>query len=186
MLTRYLWEALETVIDAKYCILVASLVYCAAVAIGWRYAGFFSWLQTPIVEFTAQFSDLEALGFIIKIFSNNAVAVYITMCLVSIFGLLPLLSATLNGVVVGWVIAQASVSLNIGDVNPLALVPHGIFEWPAMMMGWGVGIWKGLGYRWAPIREGYGARFKRVNKSFFVLVIPLLIAAAIVEGRSLF
>lgn len=60
-------------------------------------------------------------------------------------GLVPLVTAIANGMILGWItVAVGAPSLK--DVAA-ALAPHGMFEWPAMIIGWGVGIWRGAGYR---------------------------------------
>ncbi len=66
----------------------------------------------------------------------------------------------------------------------LMLVPHGMFEWPAMLIAWGVGLWRGEGYRFNAVLGTYFQRWKRSNQVFFLIVLPLLLVAAIVEGRG--
>ena len=58
-----------------------------------------------------------------------------------------------------------------------------MFEWPAMFIAWGIGLWKGLGYRFTSGELTYSVRFRKVNIVYFTTVTPLLIVAAVIEGR---
>ena len=51
------------------------------------------------------------------------------------------------------------------------LVPHGLFEWPAMMIAWGVGLWRGVGYRFNSDPGTYMHRWKKANQLFFMMVL---------------
>ncbi|MEW6213944.1 MAG: stage II sporulation protein M [Nitrospirota bacterium] len=57
------------------------------------------------------------------------------------------------------------------------LIPHGIFELPAIFVAWGLGIWRGV---WM-FRKDKDQTFKeRANKAyrvFFAFILPLLIIA---------
>ncbi len=63
-------------------------------------------------------------------------------------------------------------------------MPHGIFEWPAMIIAWGFGLWRGAGYRFSANPGTYFQRWKRSNHLFFMIVLTLLLLAAMVEGRD--
>ena len=122
------------------------------------------------------------VGFILSLFLHNLVATYITMCLVTLWGLLPMVTAMANGLILGWIVAT-SMDGSLFDAAVL-LVPHGLFEWPAMMIAWGVGLWRGAGYRFSADPGTYLQRWKKSNQLFFMTVLPLLLLAAIVEGRG--
>jgi uncharacterized membrane protein SpoIIM required for sporulation len=103
------------------------------------------------------------------------------MCLVTLWGLVPILTAMANGLLLGWIVVTA-LDASLVDAAML-LVPHGLFEWPAMMIAWGVGLWRGVGYRFHIAPGSYVQRWKRANQLFLFVVLPLLLAAAIIEGR---
>jgi len=174
-------EALKTISEARYCIIFALILYCCSAVAGWFYGDNFEFLENQIRELTKQFADKSALVFIAKVFVRNLFATYLVMCVVSIYGVFTSLSAIFNGLLLGWVALKFS-----GVSGPnffLMLIPHGVFEWPAMMIGWGIGIWRGVGYRFSEEQSSYFQRWKKANKVFFTVIVPLLIIAAIIEGR---
>lgn len=163
-------------------ILVAAGLFSAGLIAGLSGPEHFDFLQKAVDQLSARFRDLGPLAFILRIFLNNLVATYLVSCLIVLFGVVPAFSAAVNGLLVGWVLAMTP---DLGIVDAFAgLAPHGVFELPAVAIAWGIGIWRGIGYR---ISKRYpGGRLQRwraANRVFFMVVVPLLLAAAIVEGR---
>jgi uncharacterized membrane protein SpoIIM required for sporulation len=59
-----------------------------------------------------------------------------------------------------------------------------MFELPAVFISWGLGIWMGtwwLGRRDISAKE----KLKKALRIFFVIVLPLLVVAAVIEGLSI-
>ena len=181
MIKTFFSEAVETIFEAKYCILFAVLLYCCSTLAGWVYADNFSFLEEHIKRLAAQFAGKDAITFIFKIFIHNLIATYVAMCVVVIFGILPLIIAVFNGLVLGWIIAKTP-GMSWANFS-IWLIPHGIFEWPAMLLAWGIGIWRGFGYRYAGTAGTWKERWQKANKVFFTVILPLLAIAAIIEGR---
>ena len=156
-------------------------MYCCSTIAGWLYADNFSFLEDQIRRLAAQFAGKDAITFIFKIFVHNLIATYVAMCVVVLFGIVPLIIAVFNGLVLGWIIAKAP---GMSETNlSVMLIPHGIFEWPAMLIAWGVGIWRGAGYRLSNTPGTWKERWEKANKVFFTVILPLLLIAAIIEGR---
>ena len=182
MLNRQYATAWSTLYQARYGILIAMLVYAGSCLGGWLYADSLGFFQQAASGLSGKFEGKEGADFIFSLFLHNLVATYITMCIVTLWGLFPMVTAIANGLVLGWiVVAAAGPSLYEAATM---LVPHGMFEWPAMMIAWGVGLWRGAGYRFSTDPGSYIQRWKRSNQVFFLIVLPLLLVAAIVEGRA--
>ena len=174
-------DSFTTLREARYCILSVALIYLGAIFIGWLYSESFPFLENQVKELTKGFFDKTAFVFIVKVFFRNLMASYTVACIISLWGIVPLLAAAANGLLLGWIIsfaAQATFSK-----LAILLIPHGVFEWPAMFIAWGIGLWKGLGFRFHSSELSFGERFKKVNVVYFTTVLPLLIVAAIIEGR---
>jgi len=139
-------------------------------------------LQNAVEQLAERFRNLGALAFIGRIFLNNLVATYLVSCLIVLFGIVPAFSAAANGVLVGWVLA-VTPELSVFDAVA-GLLPHGVFEIPAVTIAWGIGMWRGIGYRFsARFAGGILQRWRMANRVYFLIVVPLLLVAAVVEGR---
>ena len=182
LLNRQYTVAWSTLYQARYGILVALLVYAGSCLGGWMYADALGFFQQAARGLAGKFAGKGAADFIFSLFLHNLVATYITMCLITWWGLVPMVTAIANGLILGW-IAVTVTGPSLNDVAAM-VVPHGIFEWPAMMIAWGVGLWRGAGYRFNSDPGTYFQRWKRSNHLFFLIVLPLLLLAAIVEGRG--
>ncbi len=121
---------------------------------------------------------------IIFIFLNNLQSSFFAIFFGSFFGIFPVISSFINGYLLGFVSLMTINSK--GVYNLLSLLPHGIFELPAVFISFGLGL-------------KFGSFFLRKNplaslKYFFInsirvfifIVTPLLIIAAIIEGSLIF
>ena len=181
MVRKLFSESLTTIHAAKYCILIALIIYICASATGRLYSGSLPLLKEQGKELAERFMAMNAFSFISIVFIKNSIAIYITTCIISLWGFFPALAAIVNGLFLGWAIAYASPASYSGIA--IMLVPHGVFEWPAVIIGWGVGMWKGLGYRFSSKGLTYKERFKKANIVYFTVILPLLFVAAVIEGR---
>jgi uncharacterized membrane protein SpoIIM required for sporulation len=182
LLKRQYSAAFSTLYQARYGILTALLVYAGSCLGGWMYADALGFFQQAASSLVGKFSGKGGADFIFTLFLHNLVATYITMCLLTWWGLVPMVTAIANGLILGWLVVTAT-GPSLVDAAVM-LVPHGVFEWPAMMITWGVGLWRGAGYRFSADPGTYFQRWKRSNQVFFLIVLPLLLLAAIVEGRG--
>jgi len=85
------------------------------------------------------FQNLNILGKIIFIFLNNLLVALISVFLGAILGLFPIFIALMNGFVVGIVAGKVLESNGIGYLL-VGLVPHGVFEIPAILIAIGLGL----------------------------------------------
>lgn len=177
----YFSDVTRTISEAKYFILLAVIIYCCGLMVGLAFPDSFPFFEEIVRSLIDQFADRNATDFIFRIFVHNLVATYFTMCLVVLFGIIPLCAAAFNGLITGWVIAKIS-GMSVSEAAIL-LLPHGVFELPAMMLGWGFGIWRGFGYRFSDSQSTAMERWKKATKVFVVVILPLLSVAAIIEGR---
>lgn len=130
------------------------------------------------------FSFLNSLPpwlLLIFIFLNNVIKSFLVILLGFFFGLVPIYFIYINGVGIGEVIAIAQTQTK-WDVILAALLPHGIFEIPAIIIASSAGLHLGHRfYRYLRYREDFRAPFFRAMSIFTHFVLPLLIIAAIIE-----
>jgi len=92
----------------------------------------------------------------------------------------PVLSALVNGYVLGFVASK--VSAGSGFFVLWRLLPHGIFELPALFISLGLGLKLGtFVFQKKKLKTLREYLFETI-RVFFFIIIPLLIIAAIIEG----
>lgn len=157
---------------------IASLLFFSSLTVGLIHAAidpsipkeFLSELR-PLAE---ALMNLDGWKLAVIIFVNNSVKVLGSIVLGIVFGIFPIFSLLANGYLIG-IIAQYH-----GPVVFLAgIVPHGIFEIPALLLGAGAGI--GLGWTAVKRRSELKADIDRSLKMFLKVVMPLLLMASLIE-----
>jgi len=95
-------------------------------------------------------------------------------------GIIPILLTITNGYLLGFV---SLISIQNGGILSLwKILPHGIFELPAIFISLGMGLRIGATIFQENIKENLTKNIKESLKTFILIIIPLLITAAIIEG----
>ena len=126
---------------------------------------------------TSELSGVEMIRFILL---NNLQSSFLSMVLGIALGIFPIMTAIANGYLLGFV---SNLSVQEGGFSTLLmLLPHGIFEIPAIFLSLGIGLRLGC----LIFRKKEYKRFRlhafSALKVFVLIVVPLLIIAAIIEG----
>lgn len=130
-----------------------------------------------LLEKTSGMSQTELISFILF---NNLKSTFTGMIFGIFFGIFPMISAVANGYVIGFV-GVFSVESQGASVL-LKLLPHGIFELPAALISIGMGLKLGSFIFQKNIKKAFKEYFWNSLRVFLLVVIPLLIIAAIIEG----
>ncbi len=133
-----------------------------------------------IQEILAQTEGLSAFGLIRFIFLNNLQSSFSGMIFGFLFGIFPFIAALFNGYVIGFV-SELSVE-SAGFSSLLNLLPHGIFELPAIFISLGLGLKFGTFWFKKNRFECFKKYLLESLRVFVFIVIPLLIIAAVIEG----
>ncbi|HDN68774.1 MAG TPA: hypothetical protein ENG23_04265 [Methanomicrobia archaeon] len=172
--------------SVRFYLLFVSALFVGSIFVG--YAGFMSglfsapleWIQNlsqGVEDFTQLYPAwLIFLAVFTLIFLNNAFTCFIDILLGPLLGLFPLFSAFLNGGLIGWFAQEEGLFVL------LAIVPHGIFEIPALLLSAAIGLRLGR----EVLRRRAERRLKRELQTglrvFLRLVLPLLFVAALIES----
>jgi stage II sporulation protein M len=113
-----------------------------------------------IIEKTQNMGSLELISFII---TNNIQTSFLGMIFGFILGIFPIITAAINGYLIGFVSAM-SVGLE-GGLSLIKLLPHGIFELPAIILALGLGIKLG---------DKFVEEIFRIKKSYLRITIIFL------------
>ena len=130
-----------------------------------------------LLEKTINLSPIELISFILL---NNSLASILGVVSGIILGIFPITSSISNGVVLGYVLSK------VGILEFWRLLPHGIFELPAVFISFGLGIKLGsfifAKNKIKTLKQNLGLSIIAI----VYIIIPLLIIAAIIEGALIF
>ncbi len=190
----------------RFYLLLIILIFTGAVLVGEFLPelspGFAKVFETAIgkrlTEIVERMKELPVWGWILLIFLNNLNATFIAV----IAGLLlspvfPLIILIMNGTVMGLFQRKTELlGLSFGRYY-FGLLPHGIFELPALFLAILMGIKLGrltYGLIWRFLKgdrsfsfsqewlNGISSYFKEEGRYYSVLVITLLVVAAVIES----
>ena len=134
-----------------------------------------------ILRQTEGLSQFELIQFI---FFNNLQSSFFGLILGIFLGIFPVMFAAFNGYILGFV---ADVAVEAGGFGVLwRLLPHGIFELPAVFISLGLGLRFGISVLKITKLKMLKDYFYDLGRVFVFIVIPLLIIAALIEGSLIF
>lgn len=128
-------------------------------------------------------APLPKSSIFIFIFVKNVSVVLISIAFSPIFCLLPIMALVLNGGLIGLVSTTVIQEKSLGYLLA-GLLPHGIFELPALIMGEAVALSFGATVVLALFKKERGNLLLpnlRKNFRYLVIAFALLLVAAIVE-----
>ena len=115
---------------------------------------------------------------------NNLQSSFFGMIFGVLLGVFPLIAAIANGYLLGFV---ASITVGISGVSVLfRLLPHGIFELPAIFISLGLGLKFGMFVFQKNKAESFKNYLWNSLRIFLFIVVPLLVIAGIIEGSLIF
>jgi len=145
-------------------------------------------LEAAILNFIEnllkQTEGLSQAGLIRFILLNNIESSFMGMLLGIALGFFPIMSALANGYLLGFVAAKTVSSSGISVL--WRIFPHGIFELPAIFISFGIGL--RLGTFVFAKNKFRTLKYYIINsiRTFFLIIVPLLIIAAIIEGSLIY
>ena len=134
-------------------------------------------LIKELLEKTEGMNQIELINYI---FLNNLKASFFGMIFGILLGIYPILVAVVNGALVGFV--ASIVVAEEGIFSLWRLLPHGIFELPAIFISLGLGLKFGTFIFQKNISKSFKKYFWNSLRVFLFIVLPLLVLAAIIEG----
>jgi stage II sporulation protein M len=101
-------------------------------------------------------------------------------------GIMSLVIIIVNGIIVGTALKVLAVASNLALYKILlgGILPHGILELPALFLAASLGLHIGTGIVVSLVRKrGFGTRplLKEVNTVLITAVLPMIVAAALIE-----
>ena len=167
--------------ESRWYIVFALGLFALTFLIGFVYPYFFRVeIFSFIKELMAIFEGKSIAEMVVLIFFNNFKASLFAIILGIGIGIFPLVTTIINGYLLGFVSREA-VSQN-GVFVLWQLLPHGIFELPAVIFSIGIGMKIGGEMFSGNVGKKLKYNFVEGLRFFVFIVFPLLFVAAIIEG----
>jgi len=180
---RFYLEALRSLEEVRHFVYIAVLLFLFGIALGLVFPDRFTGLLESFSDLAQRFRGRRTAALVMMIFLQHFSSALIALWAGALLGIIPSGAAISNGILLGVII---SITGGADQAHILIrLVPHGIFEFPAVCISWGLGIWRGA---WLLQRDGrrpFRERALKAYRIFFAIVLPLLIIAAIIEGLGI-
>ncbi|HBI02869.1 MAG TPA: hypothetical protein DDY49_02425 [Paenibacillaceae bacterium] len=185
--------------DNRKYILLSFLLLLLGVIVGFIFKNQFQeYVQAVFKRMSGVVNQVDNItnpfSLLLLILKNNILAV-ISMIAIGLlsFGIYAIISLILNGVIIGFLMSMyAGAGVNPWGIFTVGLLPHGIFEFPAIILACAIGIRLGVlaiqwlsGLLFGQKREKTKRNVQLFLKDFpflFGTVIVLLIIAAAVES----
>lgn len=137
-----------------------------------------------IDELLTQTDGLQLGELIQFIFLNNIQSSIASILFGTLLGIFPILAIIINGYLLGFV-SEMSVKTD-GIFVLWKLLPHGIFELPAVFISMALGLKLGTFIFYKNRFETFKKYLWNSLIVFFFIILPFLILAAIIEGLLIF
>ncbi len=141
-------------------------------------------LTQQLMEYLREIlSKAEGLNFLELfwfIFFNNFKVSFTGMMAGVLLGIFPILQAVANGYVLGFV-SFTSVKIQ-GIFSLWKILPHGVFELPAVLIALGLGMRLGFLVFFKNFKKNFKEGLVESVRAFIFVVFPLLLLAALIES----
>ncbi len=161
-------EALTYLKKSLNYIYLAIFLFVASAVFGFVYAKNLTFIDEILKEIVSKTLNLGPLELIFFILQNNLQSAFISLAGGILLSIGPILFALSNGTIIGYVMSRSYQAAGIGIL--WRLIPHGIFELPAIFISLGLGIKLGFS-----IINSYFTYFWRKNKTLIFLPIIAII-----------
>ena len=134
-------------------------------------------LIEDLIEKTEGKGVLGMFGFI---FGTNVSIAFIAVAFGLLLGIVPIFLMMSNGFMIGLI--SSLITAEVGFLSLWRLLPHGVFEIPAIIISFAIGIKFGAFIFAQDKLEAFKSRFWNSARVFFLIVVPLLLVAGIIES----
>lgn len=172
--------SLDYIYESRVFIFVAFGSFLLTALFSFSFPSLFSALDETLRGLALQADGLNGLQLFFFIFHNNLTSSFFALFLGVFFGIFSLFNALLNGAVLGYVIARVVPLAGAGAL--WRLLPHGIFELPAIFISIGLGMKLGFSFFSRTRMSTFTSRFSESLRAFLYVILPLLFVAALIEA----
>jgi len=164
-------ESVKYLLESWQFILAITALFFFGAVLGFVFSSNLSFLDKVIQELIEKTSGLEGLPLTLFILFNNLSSAFYGILLGVFLGIMPVFSSFGNGLLLGYVSSKV-IGAGGGFFELVTLVPHGVFELPAIFIALGLGLKLGMGL-W---RRIFSRQFwkKRTRIAIYFLILVLI------------
>lgn len=161
----------------------STFLFLGMVVLGYLSAPF---LPIEILEHLRQtfapFFELSDWELVFAIFIHNTLRIFLIILFGLIVGIVPFIFLVTNGFIIGVVVYEVAILKGI-TIAILGVVPHGIIEIPAIILGISLGFQEGLEViKWLLKKKSQVRHSLKIGlKTFLKLIVPALFLASLIE-----
>jgi len=160
---------------------IIGMLLLVSFAVGFLFPVFFvDAIQEFITELSQQITGMSFRQLFIFISQNNIKSAFFGLAFGIFLGIFPIAFTVVNGYVIGFV--SGKIAESFGAINLLRLLPHGIFEIPAIIISLGLGLKLGALLFQKDLKKNLRYNVENSLKVFVFIVLPFLILAALIEA----
>ncbi len=166
--------------ESKNYFLFIILLFFGSIVIGFMFPVFFVDIINNIIQnLVKQTAGLNFIQMLLFILQNNISTAFMGIIFGVFLGLIPCILAFFNGYVLGFI---AGKSVAIDGVSVLwKLVPHGVFEIPALILSLGLGVRLGSFILARDKKQAFYYHLENCFRVFLLVILPLLLIAGLIE-----
>ncbi|MCX6748262.1 MAG: stage II sporulation protein M [Candidatus Pacearchaeota archaeon] len=171
------WDYIKKIKNYIYFVIVLFLI---SIALGFIFPRILEEQIKKLIEDLAK--QTEGMNFsqlFVFIFTNNLKTAFLGMVF-GIIVLIPVFYCFFNGYVLGYV--AKLVSDKQGFVVLLKILPHGVFEIPALFLSLSLGLKIGMFIFFGKKKKYLKESFENGFRIFVYVIIPLLLVAGVIEA----
>lgn len=161
-----------------------TFLFLVFILIGFSYPVITEEILNIMKDMQKMFEGLNVWQTIGLIFFNNARTCLIAIISGVTIGVVPIMIALSNGYLIG--VVSHIVTKETSILELWRLLPHGIFEIPAVLISLALGMKLGFDLIKVQTKKSFLGNLDKSLKVFILIVIPLLIVAALIEGFLIF
>ncbi|MBI2629699.1 stage II sporulation protein M [Candidatus Pacearchaeota archaeon] len=176
------WNYLK---ESKFYIYIIISLFALSILIGFIFPVFFiEAIKSLLKELAEKTQDMNFMQMFIFIFKNNLTTAFSGMIIGLFLGIFPVIITIINGYVLGFVSSKTADS--IGAKFIFALLPHGIFEIPALIISLSLGLRLGMFIFAKEKSKSLKYNLENSLRVFILIILPLLFIAGIIETLLIF
>lgn len=135
-------EASNYISESKHYIFISIILFIIASIAGFALSSQLSFIDAFLRALLEKTADLDTFGMIFFILQNNMQSSFLAILFGTLLGIFPLIGIFSNGIVLGYVLAKSSEIA--GFTSWWRILPHGVFELPAIFISFGLGLSWGI------------------------------------------